>query len=366
MKRVNKSLDINVDKQQVYEIRIEQDYSHLAEMLKSLDMGNRKFMIVTDSMVGKLYTKQITDVLQPIAKSIHTYVFPAGEKSKNLDTVRACYDQLILEGFDRNDVLIALGGGVVGDLTGFLAATYLRGIRFVQLPTSLLAMVDSSIGGKTGVDFNSYKNMIGAFYQPRLVYMNLSTLQSLEPNHFYSGMSEIIKHGLIKDEEYYRWIKEHQKQIKDKDFDILAEMIYRSCQIKKTFVEEDPKETGVRAILNFGHTIGHSIEKIKNFDLLHGECISIGMVAAAFISLKRGYINQETYDDLKNTLEAFYQPITVTGIEINKVLKATKLDKKMDAGHIKFILLKPIGKGIIDTTVSEDEIYEAIQSVSIH
>lgn len=366
MNQVRKTLDIHVDNQLAYEIRIEQDYSHLPDSMQQLGLGNRKFMIISDCTVGKLYAKQIADILRPMAKSVHIYLFPAGEKSKNLDTVIDCYEQLIKAGFERNDVLIALGGGVVGDLTGFVAATYLRGIRFIQLPTSLLAMVDSSIGGKTGVDFNAYKNMVGAFYQPVLVYMNLSVLQSLSPDQYHSGMSEIIKHGLIKDRNYYHWIKEHIEQIKSKDIPVLSEMIYRSCEIKKNVVEEDPKEAGVRALLNFGHTIGHSIEKLMDFKLLHGECVSIGMASAAYISLNRNYINYENYEDIKHTLQAFNLPITVSGLQENDIYEVSKLDKKMDFGQIKFILLKQIGEAVIDTTVSEEEIRKAIQSVLVH
>ncbi|MBE5967991.1 MAG: 3-dehydroquinate synthase [Lachnospiraceae bacterium] len=365
MNEAGKALEIKVDNKLAYEIRIEESYRFLSEILQSLDMQNRKFMILTDRNVGKLYAEQVEKALRPIAKSVAVYPFPAGEKSKNLDTVKDCYEQLILHGFDRKDILIALGGGVVGDLTGFVASTYLRGIRFVQVPTTLLAMVDSSIGGKTGVDFNDYKNMVGAFYQPKLVYINLAALKTLPANQYYSGMGEIIKHGLIKDCNYYTWIKEHTAQIKAKDYTTLAKMIYRSCRIKKEVVEEDPKEAGVRALLNFGHTIGHSVEKLKNFTLLHGECVSIGMAAAAYISLQRGDITEGQYKDLLQTLQAFEQPITVQGLDVEAVLEATKLDKKMDAGQIKFILLKEIGEGIIDTTVSEKEIREAIQSVMI-
>jgi len=366
MKQVSRTLEINVDNQKAYEIRIEQDYSHLPEILQSLGLSNRKFMIISDCTVGKLYAKQIADILRPMAKSVHIYLFPAGEKSKNLDTVRDCYEHLIKGSFERKDILIALGGGVVGDLTGFVAATYLRGVRFIQLPTSLLAMVDSSIGGKTGVDFNAYKNMVGAFYQPILVYMNLSVLLSLSTKQYHSGMSEIIKHGLILDQNYYHWIKEHVEQIKAKDIPTLAEMIYRSCRIKKHIVEEDPKEAGIRALLNYGHTIGHSIEKLMDFKLLHGECVSVGMVSAAYISLKRNYIHTETYDDIKNTLQAFDLPITVSGLQENDIFEITRLDKKMDSGQIKFILLKQIGEAVIDTIITEEEIRGAIQSVLIH
>ncbi len=363
MNGAEKTLEIKVNNKLAYEIHTEESYRFLPVQLQSLDMNNRKFMIVSDSNVAKLYAEEMADILRPIAKSVTVYRFPAGEKSKNLDTVKECYEQLIRHGFDRKDILIALGGGVVGDLTGFVASTYLRGIRFVQVPTSLLSMVDSSIGGKTGVDFNDYKNMVGAFYQPKLVYINLAVLRSLPSNQLYSGMSEIIKHGLIKDYDYYTWIQKHASEIKAKNYPILAEMIDRSCRIKKEVVEEDPKENGIRALLNFGHTIGHSVEKLKNFTLLHGECVSVGMAAAAYLSLQRGYITQEQYEDVLQTLQAFEQPVAVRGLNAEAVLQVTKLDKKMDAGHIKFILLKDIGKGIIDTTVSEKEISKAIQSV---
>jgi 3-dehydroquinate synthase len=366
---MNHKLSVNNTRKQethAYDILIEQDYKRLPMILEDLNMSNRRFMIITDRNVGALYSESITSLLRPLAKQVELVTIPAGESSKNLDTVELCYDKLITAGFDRMDILIALGGGVVGDLTGFVASTYLRGIRFIQLPTSLLSMVDSSIGGKTGVDFKAYKNMVGAFYQPKLVYINTSVLQSLPDTEFYSGISEIIKHGLIQDADYYQWLITNEKKIKSKDAPILMEMILRSCQIKKAVVEEDPKEEGIRALLNFGHTIGHSIEKLKNFTLLHGECVAIGMAAAAYLSHKRGLLHKEDYENILQTIQLFHQPITVSGLLSDEILAATKLDKKMDSGQIRFILLEKIGEAIIDRTVTEGELMDAIHSIERH
>ena len=359
----NNKLIIYVNNAPSYELLIEPDFSNLIDALGALEMNNRRFMIVTDSNVGSLYAKQIQDLLAPIARSVSIFTFPAGEKSKNLDTVNDCYEQLIIEGFDRKDILIALGGGVVGDLTGFVASSYLRGIRFIQMPTSLLAMVDSSIGGKTGVDFNNYKNMVGAFYQPKLVYMNIDTLHTLPMSEYLSGVSEIIKHGLIMDSSFYRWLKDNASDIKARKYTVISEMIKRSCQIKKEVVEEDPMEAGIRALLNFGHTVGHSVEKLKNFSYLHGECVSLGACAGAYISYKRSYLTYEEYKDIIDTFKAFNQPVKVEGLDLNVIYETTFLDKKMDGGRINFILLKSIGEGIIDNTVTKDEMIEAIESI---
>lgn len=356
-------LNISYNGKAAYNIVFEADYSKLREHITGLGMAGRRFMIISDSNTGSLYYKELISVLEPVAKSVHSFSFPAGEAGKNLDTVNQCYEQLILAGLDRNDLLIALGGGVVGDLTGFVAATYLRGISFIQAPTSLLAMVDSSIGGKTGVDFKAYKNMVGAFHQPSLVYMNLSALKTLPDTEFFSGMGEIIKHGLIKDSEYYSWLKLNHKKIAAKNYDILHEMIYRSCLIKKDVVERDPQEKGERALLNFGHTIGHSIEKLMDFKLLHGECVCIGMAAAAYISMKKSNITQTEYNDILNTISLFNEPVKVAGLMPDSIYEVTKLDKKMDSGTIRFILLDGIGSSVIDTSITKDEMIEAITTV---
>jgi 3-dehydroquinate synthase len=359
----NLKLTVNYEGRPAYDIHIEPDFSILTQAVKKLDMEGRRFMVLSDSNVAKFYLEDVSQQLLPIAKSVHSFTFTAGEKSKNLDTVGLCYEQLIQAGFDRKDVLVALGGGVVGDLTGFVAATYLRGIRFIQIPTSLLAMVDSSIGGKTGVDFKAYKNMVGAFYQPKLVYMNISTLLSLPEAEYYSGMGEIIKHGLIKDATLYEWIKENANNISTRKYEFLRELISRSCEIKKAVVEQDPKELGDRALLNFGHTIGHSVEKLKNFSLLHGECVCIGMAAASYLSMKRGNISEEAYQDILATIQRFGLPVSTDGTSAEDIYEVTKLDKKMDAEHVKFILLSGVGSSVIDTTVTKDEMLEAIHTI---
>lgn len=360
---MNNKLTVNYENKPAYDIMLEADFGKITNEIDSLGMSGRKFMIITDSNVGKHYAEDLKNLLAPVAKVVHIYTFPAGEANKCLDTVSLCYEQLIVAGFDRNDVLVALGGGVVGDLTGFVAATYLRGVRFIQVPTSLLSMVDSSIGGKTGVDFKAYKNMVGAFHQPKLVYMNLSTLLTLPDAEYFSGMGEIIKHGLIKNASYYQWLKENVSGIFMKDYETLKEMIYQSCLIKRAVVENDPKEQGERALLNFGHTIGHAVEKLMNFKLLHGECVCIGMAAASYLSLKRGNITEGEYEDILQTIKSFKQPVSISGLIPEQVYEVTKLDKKMDSDKIKFILLQKVGTSIIDTSITKEEMVKAIQTI---
>ena len=317
-----------------------------------------------EDVVDGLYAAQILKFLEGKCRKAVKYVFPAGEEHKNLDTVRGVYRFLIEEGFDRKDMLLALGGGVCGDLTGFVAATYLRGIDFVQIPTTLLAQADSSIGGKTGVDFDSYKNMVGAFKMPRLVYMNLSVLKTLEERQFYSGFAEVMKSALIKDAPFYEWLIENMYEICERDLNTLEEMVIRTCSIKKMVVEKDPTEQGDRALLNLGHTIGHAIEKYKNFELYHGECVALGTVAAAYISWKKEMLSMEEFYEIRDMFVPFYLPISVDDIDPQEILKLTKSDKKMEAGTIKFILLKKIGKAVIDRTVTDEEILAAIEEIN--
>ena len=277
---MSKCINVKYEGKPLYNIVIEQSFDKLAEEFDKLGVTGRKLCIVSDSNVAPLYAKHIEEQLLKTGNKVFTFVFEAGEANKNLDTVEDVYEFLIKNHFDRKDMLVALGGGVVGDLTGFTAATYLRGISFIQVPTSLLAQVDSSIGGKTGVDFRAYKNMVGAFYQPKLVYMNISVLKSLSDRLFNSGFGEIIKHGLIKDAAYYEWLRDNISNIKSRNSDALEQMIYVSCNIKREVVEKDPKEKGDRALLNYGHTLGHAIEKLMDFKLYHGECVTLGMIAA--------------------------------------------------------------------------------------
>ena len=358
-------ITVHYNEKPIYDIAIEKDFSKLAMKVSELGISGRKLCIVTDSNVGELYADEVKNELEKTGNAVFVYTFRAGEASKNLNTVEDVYEYLIINKFDRKDMIVALGGGVVGDLAGFTAATYLRGIDFIQVPTSLLAQVDSSIGGKTGVDFRAYKNMVGAFHQPRLVYMNLSVLGSLSERLFNSGFGEIIKHGFIRDKEYYTWLKENIQHIKSHDYDALENMIAISCNIKRRVVELDPTEKGDRALLNFGHTLGHAIEKLKNFELYHGECVVLGMVAALEISRTRQLISDAEYEDAINTFKAYKFPVTVDGISVEDVIKVSKNDKKMDAGKIKFILLDRIGNAYIDKTVTDDEMRAALSKVII-
>lgn len=356
-------LTINYNKKPCYDIVFSKSFDGLGEELEELELSDRKICVFTDSDVEPLYAREILDCIQEKCKKAVVFCFPAGEGNKTLDTVKDAYTFLIREGFDRKDVLIALGGGVVGDLTGYTAATYLRGIDFIQIPTTLLAQADSSIGGKTGVDFDGYKNMVGAFYMPRLVYMNVSVLKTLEERQFFSGFAEIMKHGLIRDHLFYEWLLDHMYEICERNPDVLEEMMMKSSTIKKMVVEKDPTEKGDRALLNFGHTIGHAIEKAKNFELYHGECVALGCVAAAYISWKHELLSMEEYYEIRDMFVPFNLPISVDDIEPEEILHLTKSDKKMDAGRIRFVLLKKVGKAVLDMTVTDEDILNAVREI---
>lgn len=357
-------MNILYNKKPCYDIVFSQDFQDLTAELEVFNISERKVCIVTDSKVANLYGEELTNLLSSIAKSCTLFSFKEGEASKTLDTVKQLYTFLIEQQFDRSDLLVALGGGVTGDLTGYAAATYLRGIDFIQIPTTLLAQSDSSIGGKTGVDFDGYKNMVGAFYMPKLVYMNVSVLQTLDGRQFFAGFSEIMKHGLIKDSEFYVWLIENMYEICERQPNVLKEMVMRSCAIKKTIVEKDPTEKKDRALLNFGHTIGHAIEKYFGFEMLHGECVAIGAVAAAFISWKKGYLPMEEYYEVRDMFVPFYLPISVDNVDSKEILKLTKADKKMKGDTITFVLLKHIGKAFLDDTVTDEEILAAIDEIN--
>lgn len=346
-----------------YPIVFRKDFLGLSQEIEKLQNKGKKICVVTDENVAPLYLEQVKKQLEQGGKEVFTYILPPGEENKNLEQIQGIYEYLIQSHFDRKDMLAALGGGVAGDMTGFAAATYLRGISFIQIPTTLLAQVDSSIGGKTGVDFKQYKNMVGAFHQPMLVYMNVSVLKSLSPEQFACGMGEVLKHGFIRNRKYSRWLWENREGILAREEELCQEMIYQSCVIKKTVVENDPTEKGERAVLNMGHTVGHAVEKLKDFSMAHGQCVSVGCMASAYLSRKRGCISNEEYEEIKTQLSSFGLPVKVDGLEGKEILKATKSDKKMEAGHIKFVLLECAGHAVVDTSVTDEELLEAIDSI---
>lgn len=354
------AITVNQNEKPIYDIVFEHSFKKLAEELKSLGSQHRKICIVTETKVSSFYLEDVRNVIEPVCRELITFVFPEGEQHKNLDTVKNLYECLIEHKFDRKDLLVALGGGVTGDLTGFAAATFLRGIDFIQVPTTLLAQVDSSIGGKTGVDFNAYKNMVGAFHMPKLVYININTLKTLPEREFNCGLGEIIKHGLIKDRNYLAFISENRIGIKERRPDILKEMIYGSCMIKKGVVERDPKEQGERAMLNFGHTLGHAIEKKMDFTMLHGECVALGSIIALYISYQMGNITKAEYEENRAFIEWFDFPSLPENIDPQELVEITKVDKKMESGFVKFILLKSIGEAEIVRTVTDEMMKDAV------
>ncbi len=360
---MSQRLTINQNNKPIYDIVYEHDFEELANELAAFDIADKKLCVITDSKVKGLYADEVCSVLKDRCKMLVVYAFADGEQSKNLDTVKDIYAFLIENKFERNDMLLALGGGVVGDTTGFVAATYLRGVDFVQIPTTLLAQVDSSVGGKTGVDFDQYKNMVGAFYMPKLVYMNIAALKTLDDRQYYSGMAEVMKYGLIKNANFYEWIIDSMYEIHERDIETLEEMVLKSCTYKKIVVEKDPTEKGERAILNFGHTIGHAIEKYKNFELMHGECVALGSVAAAYISWQKGLLTKEEYYEIRDMFVPFNLPISIDKINPEEILALTASDKKMEGDRIKFILLKKVGKAVIDTSVTKDEIKAGIHEI---
>jgi 3-dehydroquinate synthase len=347
----------------IYPIILSDSFNQLEKALDSLKINDKKICIVTDSHVSGLYLNEVRAIFEKHSAFVTDFVFPAGEENKNLSTVQKLYEHLILSKFERRDILVALGGGVVGDLTGFTAATYLRGIEFIQIPTSLLAQVDSSIGGKTGVDFSAYKNMVGAFHQPKLVYSNVRTLHSLTEPQYISGLGEIIKHGLIKDIAYYNWLKDNRSLILNKDTETLLNMIEQSCAIKQAVVENDPEEAGERALLNFGHTLGHAVEKLMNFSMLHGECVAVGMVAASWISWQSHMLSEAEYRDIVQTIQDFGLPVSVSGILPEEIVNVSKSDKKMSKGKVKFIKLKYPGAAVIDHSVDDAMLLMAARQI---
>lgn len=364
-----KSLPVHYDGNIIYNIHIESGFDNISKYLKKLNYDNTiKICIVSDSNVSPLYAEELKEKLKDDYLNIFFFEFSAGEPQKNLNTVQKLYEYLVENHFERRDLLLALGGGVVGDLAGFTAATYLRGIDFIQIPTSLLSQVDSSIGGKTGVDFLKYKNMVGAFYMPKLVYINLLVLKTLPEKEFISGMGEIIKHGLIKKREYFQWLSENREHILTRNMDALEHMIYESCLIKREVVEKDPKEKGERALLNFGHTIGHAVEMKMDFELLHGECVSLGIVSASCLSCRLQHISQMEFEQIVELLKAYYLPTRLDasccvtkGLTAKEILSVSKSDKKMEAGTVKFVLLRSIGDAMIDRSINDEQLLDVIE-----
>ena len=314
------------------------------ELMRRAGIGE-KVGVVTDARVAQLYLKPVEESLRHAGFKVATVLLPEGEEQKSLKSVAAIYDRLVSERFERGSSLIALGGGVIGDLTGFAAATFLRGISYVQVPTTLLAQVDSSVGGKTGVNHREGKNLIGAFYQPRLVLIDIGALRSLPRRELVAGLAEVIKYGIIADRALFALIEEKLDSLLALDKEPVVEVISTSCAIKGKVVEKDERESDTRSVLNFGHTIGHALESLTNYEeFLHGEAVAIGMAQAAAISTRQGLCDQQSLERIRRLISRAGLPTEIPArIRPAELVRRMEVDKKSAGGKVKFVLCRGIG-----------------------
>ncbi len=353
------TLTVNLNDDRSYPIYIGQnilrDPAYILPYIKG-----RQVCIVTNSTIAPLYLESLTDLLSEY--HVDTVILPDGEKYKSLDTINPIYNCLLENTHNRTTTLIALGGGVVGDMCGYAAATYQRGVNFIQIPTTLLSQVDSSVGGKTGVNHLLGKNMIGAFHQPQAVIIDTDVLKTLPIRELSAGVSEVIKYGLLGDEEFYQWIENNIDSLMALDESVLTEAIARSCQNKADIVALDEREGGVRALLNLGHTFGHAIETAQGYGVwLHGEAVSAGMVIAVELSALLGDIAHSEVDRLCDLLKKAHLPTTApNNMSSDQFLELMSLDKKVIDGRLRLVLLEAIGKAVVCDTAPVNSVVQAI------
>jgi 3-dehydroquinate synthase len=342
-----------------YPICIGQNLLSRSELITQHIPGNSA-LIVTNKTVAPLYLQQLEQSLEGIRHQ--SLILEDGEEHKNLEVLSSIYDFLLKNRYDRNTTLIALGGGVIGDITGYAAATYQRGVHLIQIPTTLLSQVDSSVGGKTAVNHPLGKNMIGAFYQPKAVIADTATLNTLEDRQLSSGIAEVIKYGLIRDIEFLEWLEENMDRLLDRDPEALAYAIERSCKNKAEIVAADEKESGQRALLNLGHTFGHAIETGMGYGAwLHGEAIASGMVMAARLSNKLGWISESDVSRVVDIIERANLPVKAPQeMDVDRFVELMAIDKKVSDGVLKLVLYKAIGQAVISKDYTEQALREAI------
>lgn len=321
-----------------------------------------KLVIVTDTKVESLYGKALKQSLISNGFKVLLLEVAEGEEQKSLETAGRLYQELTDFYAERTTPILALGGGVIGDLTGFVAATYLRGVPLIQIPTTLLAQVDSSIGGKVAVNHGLLKNKIGAFYQPKLVISDIAVLRSLTPGDLSDGLAEAIKYGVIWDEEFFTYIEGNLDRIKSLDARALEMVVFRSAKIKASVVAKDERDFSLRNILNYGHTIGHAIETVSDFRVPHGEAVALGMLAAARISTRLGILDKNEGQRLKEVIARAGLPTQIPALELQSLTRAMKHDKKILQGKIRFILPRKIGEVFITDEVSPSLVAEALQN----
>ena len=305
-----------------------------------------KVAVVTNPTVAQLYLDAVHGSLDYAGFEVVPILVPDGEEHKTFKSLTTIYDRLIAERCERKSSVLALGGGVIGDLAGFAAATYLRGVPYVQVPTTLLAQVDSSVGGKTGVNHDNGKNLIGAFYQPKLVLIDVNVLASLPRRELLAGLAEVIKYGIIEDPQLFRDLEKKLKKIVALDRELLERIVVTSCSIKARIVEMDEREENQRAVLNFGHTIGHALEAATNYQrFLHGEAVAVGMVKAVMLSVQHGFCDQQSFERILEIITEAGLPSEIpAGLSLQSVIEAIQLDKKAAEGKIKFVMSEGIGK----------------------
>ncbi|PIE72241.1 MAG: 3-dehydroquinate synthase [Deltaproteobacteria bacterium] len=329
--------------------------------LRQERLGN-KYAVITDSNVADLYGDRLLQHLKECGLSAENFVFAAGEKSKNLTVLSRLASALANAGFDRKDAIIALGGGVPGDMAGFLASMYMRGIAFVQVPTTLLAQVDSSVGGKTGVDIPEGKNLLGAFYQPQAVFIDPLVLETLPRQELLGGLAEVIKYAIIRDKDFFQFLANNSARILAQEKELLLQTIATCCQIKAEVVVEDEREGGMRRILNYGHTIGHAVEAASGFSIIHGLAVAIGMAAAARIALHKGLLSSAEMAAILQILRLYDLPDSVPeDLDRQKIKQYLLRDKKVVSGKVHYILPTSIGSTLITPEVSMAEVDRVLE-----
>jgi 3-dehydroquinate synthase len=345
-----------------YPIHLGNSLLDRAELLQ-VHVPRKRVAIVSNTTVAPLYLTKLQHTLQETGIESETIILPDGEKYKNSDTLNLIYDALLKNRCERTTPLIALGGGVVGDMTGFAAATYLRGVPFIQIPTTLLAQVDSSVGGKTGINHPLGKNMIGAFYQPQLVLADTDTLNTLPDKELSSGIAEVIKYGLIRDLPFLEWLEKNIEKLRARDTAALQYAIARSCQNKAEVVAADERESGERALLNLGHTFGHAIESGVGYGVwLHGECVAAGIVMAADLSNRLGWISAQDIERIRSLLGRAGLPVASPDLGVDKYLEMMGLDKKVEGGKMRFVLLKQVGHAAVYGDVPSELLRQTLKA----
>ncbi len=335
----------------------------VGERLRELRLGSRA-ALVSDGAIMRLYGKAVVASLESAGFTVTTIDVPEGEAAKTLAVAEHCWDRLLTAGLDRTSTVLALGGGAVGDVAGFAAATYMRGINFIQLPTTVLAQVDASIGGKTAIDHPLGKNMIGAFHQPRLVVVDPAVARTLPEREFRSGLAEIVKHGIVLDADYFAELERDLAPLAARDLGVLERIIGGSCRLKASVVERDEREAELRHVLNYGHTIGHALEAATGYTrYAHGEAVSLGIVAEARLARRLGIADDETTTRQERMLETLGLPVRAPSIDVEPIVSAMARDKKAKDGRVPFVLAPRIGAFRIVYDVPTTEIHAVIASL---